>query len=150
MDSARWLAGEPVVSASVTTQVPRTNLVANIYDVDPEGTARLVSRGTTLVRGTGDQVVDVAVYGQDWVLQTGHRVGVRLVGANSDWWQHVPTSTTVEVTAASVTLPLLTAARTTFTDGTSTPRLEGHLADGLDMGQVDATPVAFDLGPPLG
>jgi predicted acyl esterase len=147
--SARHLAGEPVVTATVRTQVARTNLVANVYDVAPDGTARHVNRGTTLVRGVGEQVVDVALYGQDWVLEEGHRVAVRLVGGNTDWWQHVPTATTVDVLAADVTLPMLTTRRTEFLDGGSTPRLEQHLGRTLDFTSVDATTVELDLGPPL-
>lgn len=149
LDSARHLAGEPVVSATVSTQVPRTNLVANVYDVAPDGTATLVNRGTTLVRGVGEQVVDVELYGQDWVLRQGHRVAVRLVGANTDWWQHVPTQTSVEVLSADVTLPMLTDERTEWLDGGSTPRLEEHLSRTLDFTAVDATTVDLDLGPPL-
>lgn len=149
LDGVRWLAGEPVVSASVTTDVPRTNLVANVYDVAPDGTAVHVSRGTTLIRGTGDQVVDIAMYGQDWVFAPGHRIAVRLVGGNTDWWQHVATRTTVDVRGATITLPLLTEARTQFLDGGSTPRLEQHLGRSLDLNAVDVTTVAFDLGPDL-
>lgn len=149
VDAARWLAGEPVVSATLATAVPRTNLVANLYDVAPDGSAVHVSRGTTLVRGAGEQVVDVAMYGQDWVLQPGHRLAVRLVGANTDWWQHVPTRTDVQIGAATITLPLLTEARTAFLDGGSTPRLEQHLSRTLDFDEVEATQVDVDLGPPL-
>lgn len=140
------LVGEPRLSATVTTLVPRTNLVVDIYDVDPDGLATLVNRGTTLVRGRGEQQVEVALYGQDWVLRRGHRVAVRLVGANTDWWSHVPTGTQVEVLAADVALPFLTERRTAFLDGRRTPRLEQHLAQAvLDLTGVDATQVPFTL-----
>ena len=74
---------------------------------------------------------------------------MRLVGGNTDWWQHVATRTTVDVRGATITLPLLTEARTQFLDGGSTPRLEQHLGRSLDLNAVDVTTVAFDLGPDL-
>ena len=69
------------------------------------------------------------LYGQDWVVRRGHRLGVLLTGADSDWWTHVPTGTPVTVTEAEVSLPFLTRRRSRFLDGGSTPRLESHLAD---------------------
>lgn len=120
-----WLAGEPTVAASVAG-VPRANLVANLYDIAPDGTATVVSRGTRLVRdGTGDVVFEL--YGQDWLVRAGHRIGVRITDANRDWWLHVGTQAPVTVSTATVTLPFLTYQRAEFLDGGSTPRLEQHL-----------------------
>lgn len=121
-----WLAGEPTVTASVAG-APRANIVANLYDIGPDGTATVVSRGTRLVReGTGKASFEL--YGQDWVLQAGHRIGVRITDANSDWWSHVGTQAPVAVTEATATLPFLTYQRSQFLEGGSTPRLEQHLA----------------------
>jgi predicted acyl esterase len=149
LDTPRWMAGEPVVSATVTTLAPRTNLVANVYDIAPDGTARLMSRGTTLVRDLGEQVVNVELYGQDWHVDAGHRIAVRIVGGNTDWWQHVPTRTSVQVLSADVTLPLLRDKRTSFIDGEATPRLENHNGRTLQMGNVSSTDVTFNLGPEM-
>lgn len=121
-----WLAGEAVVKVDLDA-VPRANVVANIYDVDRTGTATLVSRGTALTRGAGAQKMRLELYGQDWVLQRGHRIGVLLSGSNSDWWLHVPTRTSVNLAGATIGLPLLTFDRERFLDGGSTPRLEDHL-----------------------
>ncbi len=67
------------------------------------------------------------LYGQDWVLEEGHRLGVLVTGSDASWWTHVPTGTTVTVEAARIGLPFLTRDRTRFLDGGSTPRLEQHL-----------------------
>src|SRR5207245_6348628 len=61
-----WLSGEPVLDVGVTTSAPRANLVADVYDVAPDGRATLVSRCADLVRGTGKQRAKLTMYPQDW------------------------------------------------------------------------------------
>lgn len=139
MSRDTWLAGEPVVRLRATTVAPRANVVALVYDVAPDGRATLVSRGTHLLRAAGEQYAGVRLYGQDWVVRRGHRLGVLLTGADSDWWVHVPTATPVTVTEAQVSLPFLTQGRRRFLDGSSTPRLEEHLTE---TATVDPTVVA--------
>jgi uncharacterized protein len=123
-----WISGEPRVKLSLDA-VPRANVVANLYDVSRNGTARLVSRGTTLVRGVGAQEVAFELYGQDWYLERGHRLAVLISGANSDWWVHVPTNTEVTVSKAKIGVPFLAIKRSArdFLDGTKTPRLKSYL-----------------------
>lgn len=127
MPHRTWLAGEPVLTARVNAPAPRSNLVGLVYDIAPDGTARLINRGTTLLRGNGEQVATFELYGQDWVLAEGHRIGVLVAGSDASWWTHVPTGTTVSVESARIGLPFLTRDRRTFLDGGSTPRLERHL-----------------------
>ncbi len=124
-----WVAGEPVLDVSVTTSVPRTNLVGLVYDIAPDGSATVLSRGTQLVRDAGTTAYSLPLYGQDWRLARGHRIGVLLTGADAGWWVHAPTGSEVVVDEAAVRLPFLTRERTRFLAGGSTPRLEEHLAD---------------------
>ncbi|CAN5176513.1 CocE/NonD family hydrolase [soil metagenome] len=122
-----WLAGEPVVGVDVTTLLPRGNLVVNVYDHNPAtGRSQLIHRGTTLLRRTGAQTVDVPLYAQDWVVAEGHRIVVQVVG-NDGFWVHTPSLQTVTVRGAEIALPFLTEDRTDFIEGGSTPRLEQHL-----------------------
>jgi predicted acyl esterase len=127
LDRASWISGEPRLRAQVTTELPRANLVGLVYDIDPDGNARLVSRGASLLREVGTQDVVLPLYGQDWVVEAGHRVGVLLSGADASWWVHVPTTTDVVVDSATIRLPFLTQDRDEFLPGGSTPRLEDHL-----------------------
>jgi uncharacterized protein len=123
-----WLAGEPKVKLSLDA-VPRSNVVANLYDVAPNGKATVVSRGTMLVRGAGAQNVSFELYGQDWLVKRGHRLAVLISGANSDWWVHLPTNTDVTVAKAKIGLPFLRSMRTDrdFLDGKATPTLKSYL-----------------------
>jgi pimeloyl-ACP methyl ester carboxylesterase len=123
-----WLAGEPILDVRVDAPLPGANLVADLYDVHG-GDAVLISRGTELLRGSGAQRVSFRLYGQDWMVREGHRLALLVSGANAEWWEHVPTGMTVDVSSARIGLPFLTRARTTFLDGTKTPRLDEHLRD---------------------
>ena len=124
------LAGEPVVEA-VVQSTPRANFVGNVSDIDPDGKAVLLSRGTTMLNGsdpiTGPERVQLPLYGNDWVIEKGHRIGVLVSGANSEWWVHVPTMAPITVQSATIALPLLTKERDKFIEGGSTPDLESHL-----------------------
>jgi hypothetical protein len=126
-----WLSGEPAVDVVAETTLPRSNLVANVYDVDEDGVALLISRGAYLLRDTGSQKASFKLYGQDWLVKKGHRIGVLLSGANAEWWLHVPTGTRVAVRSARVVLPFLTHRRTQFSGGRPTPKLEEHLSSGF-------------------
>ena len=145
------LAGEPVLEATVTTTLPRANLVANVYDVDQRNKALLVSRGAWLVREAGTSRIRMPMFGQDWPIPAGHRIGVVLSGANSEWWVHIPTMTDVEVTSASMTLPFLRYARSSFLEGKAGPRLRGF-REGETFsvaGDPLGPAISFTLPPPL-
>jgi uncharacterized protein len=122
-----WMSGEPVLDVTVDAPAPRSNLVGDTYDVAPSGRATLISRGAHLLRGFGRQHATLKLYGQDWLIRKGHRVGVLVTGANAEWWVHVPTGTPVSVLSAKIRLPFLTRDRVVFLDGVKTPRLEEHL-----------------------
>jgi hypothetical protein len=49
--------------------------------------------------------VSFDLYGDDWKLPAGHRVGVLVTSSNSEWWLHRPTLQPVTVRAASIALP---------------------------------------------
>jgi uncharacterized protein len=146
-----WLAGEPVISAAVTTTVPRGNLTVKTYDLDPDaGTRTLIHRGTSLIRSVGDSQVDITLYGQDWVLPEGHRLAVEIT-ATDGFWVHVPTGQDITVSDVDIAFPFLTEDRTEFLDGTSTPRLEAHLRNNqADLAAIiDGNEIPFTLPGPL-
>jgi len=128
------LAGEPLVTARVTTSVPRANLVANVYDIDETGHAIMISRNAALLRDAGEQTANLKLYGQDWVVQRGHRIGVLLSGSNTDWWVHVPTFSDVTVDEARVELPFLPKPRRTFIEGGSDDRRSARLEEEQEGG----------------
>jgi predicted acyl esterase len=138
------LAGEPVFRGTLAAAAPSANLVVNLYDVGPDGKAVLVSRGATLLR---TNEVELKMYGQDWVFEPGHRVGVLVSGANSEWWVHAPTNATVDVQGSSIELPFLTYERTGDLGGVATADIEAWKASTVTA--PDGGEVTFDLPPAL-
>lgn len=146
-----WFSGEPVLEVTVDA-LPNANLAANVYDVAPDGKVTMISRGVQLLRGTGVRDVELTLYGQDWLVKSGHRIGVLLSGADADQFRHVATQTDVTVQAATIALPFLTFDRTRFLEGGSTPRLESYLASAtsvLPAEIMSEAEIPFELPPPL-
>lgn len=117
LPSPAHLAGEVQLTADVTTSLPGAHVVAHVYDVDPDGSAVLVTRGAALVPGTGAQKASFALYPQDWVFETGHRMAVHLSGADDAWFTPGTTMRQVTVTGGTASFPLLAAKRTRFLAG---------------------------------
>jgi len=115
------LAGTPEVEVDVETSAPDANLVANVYDVAPDGTATMISRGAFLVPRSGTHRFEL--YGQDWPIPAGHRIGVLLTPANDEWWAHDKGGTRVTVGSARIELPFLRFRRDDRLEGTGNPRL---------------------------
>jgi hypothetical protein len=145
------MSGEPVLRATVDTVVPRANLVANAYDIDTKGKATMISRGAHLFPDAGRRRASFELYGQDWLVRKGHRIGVLLSGANAEWWAHFPTRADVTVTAASIALPFISHRPTSFLDGRATSRLREHLGSAfvVDGPTIREGARTFRLPPPL-
>jgi uncharacterized protein len=126
MPGVRRMAGEPVIDLDLVSTAPRANLVANVYDIAPNGSAVLVSRGADMLRLPGPQRHRLVLYGQDWVFEKDHRIGVLVSGSNMEWWVHEPTGSPVVITEAFAELPILSQERTEFLEGEATQRLNEH------------------------
>jgi predicted acyl esterase len=146
------LAGVPKITADLTAPAPSANFVADVYDLDKDNNATLVSRATYLLAGSGKVSFDL--YGNDWTMPAGHRLGVLLTGANSEWWQHVPTGQQVAVNSASISLPFLGCRRSQFIQGDPSIKLEDYLKNApfpVDAATVKAaTSDGFALPPDQG
>jgi hypothetical protein len=147
-----WLSGEPIITAGVEA-VPNANLAANVYQVSPDGQLTMISRGVSLLRGTGRRTVSFSMYGQDWPIPAGDRIAVLISSANTDVFTHVATRTDVTVLSAKIGLPFLARDRTEFlpSDG-STSRLEAYLGGAtatLSEAAIAASERPFNLPPPL-
>jgi predicted acyl esterase len=118
------LGGVPHVEADLDFPGSDANFVADVYDVDDKGNALLVSRNAFLAPSAGKVSIDM--YGNDWQFVAGHRIGVLLTGANSDWWAHSPTGQQVDVKSAKLTMPYLGCRRTNFIQGNPSIRLEDY------------------------
>jgi uncharacterized protein len=108
---AAHMTGSPSLTVDVGSQLPRANLVADIYDIDASGKGVLVSRQGHLIYGNGP--INLELWSTDWKFAAGHRIGIRVTDNNSDWFiAAIPTEQTVTVYGGSATLPFLQYART--------------------------------------
>jgi predicted acyl esterase len=120
-------SGVPFAHLDVTSTVPNANLAANIYEIAQDGTATMLSRSTYLLHG-GQEKINFEMYGNDWKLAEGDRVGILISSSNAEWWDHVPTNSTVTLNPGStVTLPFLRYARTAKIPGKQPSRLDRWL-----------------------
>ena len=147
-----WLSGEPSIAIGVDS-VPNANVAANVYEIDEAGKALMISRGVSLARGVGAKTVTINMYGQDWPIKAGHRLGVLISSANTDEFTHIATRSPVTVRHATIDLPFLTYDRTTFLqeDGAN-PRLDNYLnaeRTALTAEFIAANEAPFTLPEPL-
>jgi predicted acyl esterase len=144
-------AGVPKLTADQVTNFQNANLTADVYDVDGDGNATLISRGTYLLSGTG--TVSFDLYGDDWVLPAGHRIGVLIGSSNSEWWTPTPTFQPVTVKSANITLGFLSCARTKFIQGDPSIKLDSYKQDApfaVDKATIDSnTDPTFPVPPAL-
>ena len=93
------------------------------------------------------------LYGNDWKLPAGHRLGVLVTGSNAEWWTHTPTFGDVTVKGGSVTIPFLSCKRRSNLAGSRAIRLDEWLDAApftVDAETIkSATSPSFNLPPKL-
>jgi predicted acyl esterase len=142
------LAGLTTMTVEATASSPLGgNLVGLVYDVAPDGSARLITRGAYKLPASGTTTFEM--WPADWLLPKGHRVAVQLSADDASTYQPTYTGSTVTITKGSVTLPLLTKLRT--------PNLEGEEATAqarvptptIADSQLEGRSVKADFGRPM-
>ncbi|WP_424187043.1 CocE/NonD family hydrolase [Actinokineospora sp. G85] len=125
---------EPLAKATRITGTPRVSLTAegrgnvmvNLYDVAPDGTAVMFDEQVSLLK-PGTTAFDLK--STDWTLAAGHSLAVEVgtIQPGGDWID-TPTHDTITVTAASLDLALDDPADDTPTQGGRAPYLDLYLA----------------------
>ena len=120
------LAGVPKVNLNVSSNLPSANLSVDLYDIDAKDSALLLSR-TAYLLPMGTSQISPQMYGNDWLIPAGHRLGVLVTTANDEWWSPTPSFATVRLNKGTVTLPFLRYARTSNLAGKRPARLKAWL-----------------------
>ncbi|MFL5867353.1 MAG: CocE/NonD family hydrolase [Thermoleophilaceae bacterium] len=144
------LSGEPTASVDVTTSLPNANLAIDVYDLsrDENGgwTGPLVTRQGHLVRKPGDTTVPLTLWGADWKLKAGDRIGVRVTDNNQDWWLMAsPSVQPVTVRGGAISMPFLTHPRTQTIEGRPGVQLAEYLKTHTATAPDDAVSSAVDF-----
>jgi predicted acyl esterase len=134
--NAAHLAGEVVLNARVYASAPNVHVVAHLYDIDPAGKARLVTRGALATKALGTQQISYVLYPQDWLFEKGHRVGLVLSGSDDDWFSPGVSMTDVPFGEASLSMPLLRYSRSFD--------LEGGKSDGMSAAPFAVDPTVLE------
>ncbi|MGH2728621.1 MAG: CocE/NonD family hydrolase C-terminal non-catalytic domain-containing protein, partial [Actinomycetota bacterium] len=109
------LSGAPGLTLETDGRSP-SKVVALLYDVAPDGSALMISRGASKLGPTGNVGFELSM--QDWRVAQGHRLGLLLTGADDLWYDPTDTSLRpIHAIAGALSLPALRIARTSFIDG---------------------------------
>ena len=145
------VTGIPTAEVILDVEVPRTNVAINVYDVDPDGNATMITRGAAMADTDG--VEQVALYPTDWHFEAGHRIGVLVSGANNEAYTHVATGTVVNVVSGKVELPALSYRRVSDLQGEPAVELEAWLVNAPFLVPAATitgrTSTTFEAPPPL-
>jgi ABC-2 type transport system ATP-binding protein len=106
------IAGQPTVSVKAETAASRLQLDVRLFDVKPDGTRHLVTRGTyALDSGApllpiGSKEVDVPTYGNLWAVEASDRIQLEITNVDSPYItpSRVPSVTTID--NVKLTVPL--------------------------------------------
>ena len=145
--NAGHFAGVPRLTVDVSVPGPNANLTAGVYDISPDNKATLISRGTYLLPGSGKVAFDL--YGNDWKLPAGHRLGVLISSSHAEWWAHVPTGQPVQVRSASLSVPYLSCRRSDLIQGDKAVKLESYLKNAPFEVDADTIKANTDDGFPM-
>ena len=146
-----WYSGVPHATLDLTGSMGAVSqVVVDTYDIDADNVAMLLSRNASLIPSDGKVSMDL--YGNDWKIPAGHRLGVLVTDTNEEWW--LPSGPSqVTLVSGTVTLPFLKYTRPATIAGEGSLRLEQWtqsapftVADDTVKANTDA---AFPLPAPL-
>jgi pimeloyl-ACP methyl ester carboxylesterase len=108
------MAGLPTVRATIKTTGPYGELDSRLYDVLPNGSERLISRGTYRLLNNQSGRITFQLHGNAYRFAAGHRVKLELRGNDANYYRASnDTGFTVQVSKLTVSLPLLKFPRGT-------------------------------------
>ncbi len=103
------LLGLPTVSARISSTGQFGQIVARLWDVSPEGTQLLVSRGVYALEDGQAGKLEFQLHGNGYRFARGHTVQLQLLGRDGPYYQ--PGNVPFAVRAAEVRVSLPTAQR---------------------------------------
>jgi ABC-2 type transport system ATP-binding protein len=83
--SSLLLAGQPAVSLRSFTLTPRVQLNVRLFDVAPDGTRHLVTRGTYVLDSVGTAEVTIRTYGNVWEAAPDHVLQLEITNLDSPY-----------------------------------------------------------------
>jgi uncharacterized protein len=144
-----WMSGVPTAKVDVTSTLPGAALIAQLYDVDEDGQAYLISRGGGKIRSTGQATKTLELFPVDYVLEPGHRLALRLTGADTTMWVTPPTGQDVTVRGGTLSMPFLRFDRKSFLEGEQSRDANARPRTTVNSATMEANLTEFDAPPKL-
>ncbi|HEX2706818.1 MAG TPA: CocE/NonD family hydrolase [Solirubrobacterales bacterium] len=101
------LLGLPTVKAKIGGTGQYAQIVARLWDISPEGTQLLVSRGVYALENGQSGEIEFQLHGNGYRFAKGHTVQLELLGRDAPYYQAGDVPFTVRASDVSVALPTL-------------------------------------------
>lgn len=129
-----WTWSTPAKRPVRLTATPRVaftastsgNVMVRLWDVAPDGTARMLDENVSLVQ-RGPVAFDLK--STDWTIAKGHQLGVQIGTISSTEWNDVPSGHTITVSGAKLSLTTLDPKTDRPTQGDRSPYLDQYISD---------------------
>ncbi len=99
------LMGLPTITATINTLGPFGELTGRLWDVLPDGTQRLISRGVYRLTDNQNGQVTFQLHGNGYQFAAGDTVKLELLGRDAPYYRASNGTFTVQVSNLTVTLP---------------------------------------------
>jgi fermentation-respiration switch protein FrsA (DUF1100 family) len=99
------LLGLPTITATVNTIGPFGELVGRLWDVLPDGSQRLISRGVYRLTDNQQGQVTFQLHGNGYQFAAGDTVKLELLGRDAPYYRASNGTFTIDVSNLTVTLP---------------------------------------------
>lgn len=108
--NAFTLLGEPAVQLNVTIAGTDAEIDAKLWDVAPDGSKTLVTRGAYRLPGpAGPITIDTSLQGNAWVVATGHVLRLEVTQNDAPYLRPDDLSSAITYSGVTLTLPGATA-----------------------------------------
>jgi predicted acyl esterase len=97
----------PTVKARISSTGQYGQIDARLWDVSPEGTQLLVSRGVYALTNGQSGEIEFQLHGNGYRFAKGHSVELQLLGRDSPYYQPGNVPFTVRTSDLEVSLPTL-------------------------------------------
>jgi len=107
---ALLIAGQPEIELKASSTAPRVQLNVRLYDVAPDGSRSLITRGTyTIDAGVGlpaNGKVTIPTYGNLWNVPADHRLRLEITNLDSPYISPSKVASVTTISHVELTLPV--------------------------------------------
>jgi ABC-2 type transport system ATP-binding protein len=141
VDRTITVAGQPLVKVTVQTTAPDVELAARLWDVAPDGSQTLISRGVYRLAGTPTAPAGPVAFqlsANAWRVPAGDKLKLEVAGADTPYYQVDAIPSVTNVSGATIEVPVAEGVPSTPAGSASGPSAGAANAAAVP-GQLPAT-----------